>query len=80
MAVVRVLTTCNALKGNVSTTRSCYFAKLSNLDITTSLKKGDLRLGRRGQSCIPDQVVNQRWKNELNYSGNISLCVLPEGF
>lgn len=60
VAVVRALTTCKSLKGNVSTTRSRYLAKLSNLDVTTSLKKGDLRLGRRGESYIPGQVVNRR--------------------
>lgn len=62
MAVVRALTTYKPLKGNVSTARSRYLAKLNILDVTTRLKKWDLRLGRRGESYIPDQAVNRRWK------------------
>lgn len=55
VAVVRALATCKSLKGNVSTMSSRYLAKLNNSDVTTSLEKGDLRLGRRRGSYISDE-------------------------
>lgn len=60
VAVVRALTTYKCPKENVSTTRLRYLAKLGNLDVTKTLKKQDLRLGRREESYNPDQSVNQK--------------------
>lgn len=50
--VIKGLKSENPAKGNVSTTGSFHLAKLNNFNVTTGLRKGNLRLGRREE--IPE--------------------------